>query len=396
MTVIRMILIIALVGACKAGPTSSLQKSDHIDRPIDDSPSVQAAARVVNKVEYTIYYANETDLDDDAKAKRAAIIAAFDALLAKPEVSAADKAIIRHQKQAMLEDEANFKAAVATDVDQLKALLCANDKQGLFVFTNQLFKQGKYLSCAGGSSASEKSLAGTDAVSTAIAAEIEQAQPIYRNSPNAHPKTLEISLAQVERDAGNEGASFVLITKSHGNADNALVPPLQKALNSDWFKRYLMVLGANGAADHVTLGSEGGGLSSEGGGLGSEGSGLGSEGGGLGSEGSGLGETGSGLGGIGAGISKPAYVDLINGSKLSLTLVFLEACKTDLPVPLVAKITGQRPATKVWASDNDGLVYRTVANYGSFDLNSNSFAQSLDAVLREAAKKPDPVTGQKK
>ena len=237
MAIIRMILIFALVGACKAGPSSSLQKSDHIDRPIDDSPATPAAARVANKIEYTIYYANETDLDDDAKAKRAQIVAAFDALLAKPEVSAADKAIITHQKQAMLDDENNFKAAVATDIDQLKSLLCANDKQGLFVFTNQLFKQGKYVSCSGGGAASEKTLAGIDTVATAVAAEIEQAQPIYRNSPNAHPKALEISLAQVERVAGNEGASFVLITKSHGNADNALVPPLQKALNSDWFKR---------------------------------------------------------------------------------------------------------------------------------------------------------------
>ncbi len=435
----RSILIgvaLVLAWSCKVADVgSSLMRQDKPDRPIDETPSNSAQATIGSSYEYAIFYANETDLDDAARAKRQTIVDQITALEARADVPATDKKVLASQKNALLKDEENFKSAVDQDSTQLAMIMCRNQggvalsglgdvlnfKRGLFVFTNRLFKRGKYKTCTQGGSYVEKDLPGLAEVTAAIDAESASAQPIYKNSPQAHKKTLENALKVVASQLAATDR-VVLITKSHGNESNALVPPLQKTYSAEWFKRYLALLGAETAADHVSAdasggtGSTGSELGSTDGPLGSTDSALGSTDGALGDHGGtgtmalngfellggddvplgevdgslgdvdgGLGEVGSALGGVGAGLKKDDYVEVINASKVNLSMVFLEACKTDLSDELVAKLKSTRATIKVWASDNEGLEYRTVSGYDKFDFTSKSFAQNLDEALRVVA-----------
>jgi hypothetical protein len=282
-------------------------------------------------------------------------------------------------------------------------------KRGLFLFTNRMHKEGKYLSCPKGEYVGQKNLPDVAAVNAAIASEGPLAD-VYRNSPNAHQAALQNALAVVAKQL-SEGDTVVLITKSHGNERHAMVPPLQKTFSAEWFKRYVELIGAQEASSHVAspagggsgrdgsetsaserdLGGDDGALSDTDSALGSDEGALGSDEGALGAYegplsdvGIGLGDVEIGLGGAGGGLTKEAYVATIKGAELPYSLIFLEACKTDLADELVEELKAARPGVKVWASDNKGLEYRTISNYRRFD-TSLSFASNLDDALRAVA-----------
>ncbi len=406
--------------SCKE-PLSALnesQKNDKIDRPIDDTPATPVSAVAAGDFEYLVYYANETDLDEEAKANRKQVVDAIDALLGMVDVPEGDKTVLRLQKEKITSDEATFKKAVDDDFGQLLMKMCRDQgnlalagpqgvavpKRGLFYFSNRKFKAGTYGSCVDNAAFTDKPIPGKAQIDQAIAQEADGFRQTYLNSPNAYKMTFEKALAIVA-NAVRSSDRVVLITKSHGNKDNALVPPMQKAYSSEWFKKYLEGIGASEAANHATdaLGS---GVDGQGPlGSGNDGSGaLGSGHNGSGAlgligsgneqtgklgEGVGLGESEASLGGIGAGLKKSEYVDVINASKVPLSMVFLEACNTTLPQDLVAKLQSARAAIKVWASDSEGLIYRTVTDYDAFDFGRGSFAQNLDERLKKAAADPN-------
>jgi hypothetical protein len=406
----RLALVIAIVTATFAGSAQADLKA-----PVTVNARI---AQGTGKKTVLIYYANETREDPATKENTDTILG---------HLRSSDHKGVQKLADAVQSDRVKFGEIVRAEVAAIKAAVVRGELSGVVIFTNEMVGNGRFEFAAVGSREFV-----TDAIEVAVFDDF-----VSNSHPLAHADVLRTALEVTAKKNSPAEHEFVLVTKSHGSPERAMLPrlalhaedtnreellarltriPLQAAGKLD--KQGDLSMEASGRLDKSgdlgmkvdgklnkenDLGMEAGGeLGVDGNNLGVDGNNLGVDGNNLGVDGNNLGVDGNNLGidrnNLGvkgtllaahAGTSKDAYsATLATASRehgMNFRLVFVESCSSELDAAQIRELNDS--VGLLYTSDTDGLEYKTLDYTKVFGGEDENVADAINNALLRASSK---------